>query len=95
MREKSEACDQLFVNMLSIYTLTPGVTSSFKSIRVCTELCPYTDDKKLLKLSESRSSSEEDLVALQDPFSVFSGALLNLIDYLPLLCLLSMLVVSI
>ena len=33
------------VDRLSIYTLTPGVTSSLRSLRVCQELCPPLSDQ--------------------------------------------------
>ena len=35
-------CDEHFVNTLALYNLTPGTTSSFKDIRLCTDLCPGT-----------------------------------------------------
>lgn len=40
------------VNTLSLYTLTPGVTSSFRGVRVCEDFCAYptqdgTSDLKL------------------------------------------------
>lgn len=31
------------VDTLMLYTLSPGVTSSFKDIQICDELCPGTD----------------------------------------------------
>ena len=36
------------VNTLSLYTLTPGVTSSFRDLRICKGLCNdfYTEDNK-------------------------------------------------
>ena len=34
---------QVGVNTLSLYSLTPNVTSSFHSVRLCTELCPDVD----------------------------------------------------
>ena len=43
-KEKTD-CDNLdsFVNTLSLYTLTPGVTSSFRDIRICDGLCDPLD----------------------------------------------------
>lgn len=37
-------CDKRFVNTLALYNLTPGTTSSFKDIRLCTDLCPGTQE---------------------------------------------------
>ena len=41
-RDAQLSCDVHFVNTLFLYTLTPGVTSSFKDIRLCSNLCPGT-----------------------------------------------------
>ena len=41
MRDDLLKCDSSFVNKLSLYTLTPGVTSSFKDVKVCKELCQF------------------------------------------------------
>lgn len=35
------------VDMLMLYTLTPGVTSSFKDIQICPDICPGTDPSML------------------------------------------------
>ena len=37
-------CDKRFVNTLALYNLTPGTSSSFKDIRLCTDLCPGTQE---------------------------------------------------
>ena len=60
--DKGLDCEKSFVNTLSLYTLTPGVDSSFRELRVCEDLCPGPATIKL----------HEDLtVNLKDPFSVF------------------------
>ena len=56
------------VDTISLYTLTPGATSSFRAIRVCTELCPKSDLDFVLK----PMSKEDDDEPLVDPFIVFS-----------------------
>ena len=41
-RDEMIECDKTFVNALMLYTLTPGVTSTYKDIKLCSELCPGT-----------------------------------------------------
>ena len=52
--------------MLSLYTLTPGVTSTFRDIRVCSKLCP-DNETSTIKLYNGKDSSK----LLPDPFMVF------------------------
>ena len=37
-------CDEFFVNTLMLYNLTPGTITKFKGIRMCTDLCPGTQE---------------------------------------------------
>lgn len=41
-RDLQKSCDQRFINAILLYSLTPGMTSTFKEIRLCTDLCPGT-----------------------------------------------------
>ncbi len=36
------------LDTLMLYTLTPGVTSSFKDIQICNDICANSDKKVLL-----------------------------------------------
>ena len=40
-------CDESFVNTLMLYNLSPGTTTAFKDIRLCTDLCPGTQESEL------------------------------------------------
>ena len=42
------------IDTLMIYTLSPGVTSSFKDIQICMDICPGTDKDKLLSAAMGR-----------------------------------------
>ena len=46
-RDVAKDCDLKFINALMLYTLTPGVESTFKEIRLCTDLCPGTQESDL------------------------------------------------
>ena len=39
-RDQQMACEETYVNMLQLYTLTPGSISAFRDIRLCNEMCP-------------------------------------------------------
>ena len=41
-RDDQILCEERFVNSLMLYSLTPGVTSSFRDVRLCTGVCPDT-----------------------------------------------------
>ena len=41
-RDKQKKCDLEFVNALLLYTLSPGQSSVFKDVRLCSDLCPGT-----------------------------------------------------
>ena len=41
-RDKAKKADVQFLIALHLYTLSPGETSYFKDIRLCTHLCPST-----------------------------------------------------
>ena len=45
-RDKLLECDSSFVNKLSLYTLSPGVTSTFKDVKVCKELCDFPNQEE-------------------------------------------------
>ena len=55
-----------FVNKLSLYTLTPGVTSSFRDIRICDGLCDPLD-RGSGKTPATHALDKDQ----SDPFSVF------------------------
>ena len=68
MLKEETDCNNLdsYVNTLSLYTLTPGVTSSFRDIRICDDLCDPLD----------RGSGKTPATHIlnkdgTDPFSVF------------------------
>ena len=62
-------CKSSFVNKLSLYTLSPGVTSTFKDVKVCKELCDFPDqDEGLQKLYQGDNKS----ATLVNPFQIFS-----------------------
>ena len=64
---KGQCEDSQKVDTLSLYTLTPGVTSSFRQLRVCTQLCPELPEA--LKLYKGSEPSE----ALEDPLAIFES----------------------
>ena len=51
---KSAGCEEEgnSVNTLSLYTLTPGVTSSFRDVRICKSLCNDPPADKPYKILE-------------------------------------------
>ena len=65
-RDNEKLCDKTFVNTLMLYSLSPGVESSFKDIRLCSELCPGTQQSDFPLTKGSKE--------LEDPFAVLSGA---------------------
>ena len=54
-----------------LYTLTPGLTSSFKQIRMCPELCPGTQESDFPLVMHV---ADEDAVLFQDPFIVLQNS---------------------
>ena len=53
------------VDTVSLYTLTPGATSMFRALRICSGFCPKSDidiSSKKLRIDEAQ---------LDDPFAVF------------------------
>jgi len=50
-----------------LYTLTPGLTSSFKQMRMCPELCPGTQESDFPLVMQVE---DEDVIVYQDPFIV-------------------------
>ena len=67
-RDEALTCNHNSVNMLSLYTLSPGVVSSFRDLRVCSDLCP-SNEAVYLPLQEK---DKEDSPPLEDPFTVFT-----------------------
>lgn len=65
-----DQCDTLgnTVDTVSLYTLTPGVTSSFRALRVCTSICPKSDLDFVLKELSGKDTDEP----LSDPYVVFT-----------------------
>lgn len=53
-----------YVDTLSLYTLTPGVESSFANLRVCEDFCPAVSGDSLLK---------DNNISLEDPFKIFES----------------------
>ena len=47
------------VDSVSIYTLTPGATSSFRDLRICADLCSIEEDSSAIKLYKNRQEEEE------------------------------------
>lgn len=82
-----------FVDTLSLYTLTPGVESSFANIRVCDDLCPRTAGS--LEVNALMDGKK----ALDDPFRVFekdqNAAMYELLNHAVLILLLVSLAFSI
>ena len=65
LKEKCEEGDS--VDTISIYSLTPGTTSSFKALRACSEVCT-PEQSAAIKLYKGDESAE---TPLDDPFIVF------------------------
>lgn len=45
------------IDTLMLYTLSPDVTSSFKDIQICNEICPDSDKNTLLNFAIGNFSS--------------------------------------
>ena len=49
--------DYTGIDTLMLYTLTPGVTSSFKNLQICEDICPDADKDTLLASAMGRYNS--------------------------------------
>jgi len=80
------------VNTLSLYTLTPGVTSSFRDVRICEGICEFKSEDLELKYVQQLYEKDSEEVLL-NPFTVFMTAdALTLVSYAYSLCFLNLLV---
>ena len=89
LKDETE-CDNLdsFVNTLSLYTLTPGVTSSFRDIRMCDGLCDPLDRGSNTPATHALDKDQSD------PFSVFKEENYTVPKFICSFMLLNLLVVS-
>ena len=71
-RDEMLGCDETFVNALMLYTLTSGMQSSFKDVRLCTELCPGTQEAELPLTDTIPEGSRRSQDPLADPFIVLT-----------------------
>merc|ERR1712060_420611 len=56
-RDSLVNCDEAFVNTIMLYNLTPGSTSAFKDIRLCTDLCPGTQESEFPLIRKPKTDS--------------------------------------
>ena len=78
-RDAQKACEETFVNMLMLYTLTPGSTAAFRDVRLCEDLCPGTQDMEVplsyvVMSTDENSATIEEIVPLDNPLLVFEVA---------------------
>ena len=78
-RDAQKACEETFVNMLMLYTLTPGSTAAFRDVRLCEDLCPGTQEMDIplsyvVMTTDDSSATVEEIVPLDNPLNVFEVA---------------------
>ena len=54
-------CKLSFVDTLMLYNLTPGTTSSFKDIRLCSDLCDGTQESDFPLTTNARKQEQLNL----------------------------------
>ena len=52
------------IDTLMLYTLTPGVTSSFKNIQICDDICEGSDKNTLLNGAMGRYNSISFMISV-------------------------------
>ena len=77
-RDEQMKCKESFVNMLMLYSLTPGSTSAFRELRLCENLCEGTQESVMplsyLRNYELDGNQTSEVVQLSDPTLVFELA---------------------
>lgn len=64
-RDQEKQCLESSINALLLYTLSPGVKSTVKELRLCDDLCPIDDSGAVTYL-------DAEGTILTDPFAVFA-----------------------
>ena len=87
---KGQCEDSQRVDTLSLYTLSPGVTSTFRQLRVCSQLCPTLEDQEsVIRLYKGDEPTE----FLEEPLTIFGENRSNFAYKVPLLDIFALLAV--